>query len=326
MSEVRARSSRNINPWMTVAFILLAVLAVRTLFDIDLTIKPKFKTGKIASNKTASQAGSAVSGNPAAGAAGQANLTELEKTVLPAEGVDLSIKWSDLGKQLIDKGVIDKTKFEQLFSQRGGLGTEEQKLLSGSGNGSIRMTKANADFLLDLFWAFGLANKNDVLDKGEMMRDPKQVGNFASTGGWTLAKGQATDYYSKFKLVGLTPEQQTRVENTSKGIYRPCCGNSTHFPDCNHGMAMLGLLELMAANGLSEQEMYKKALVVNAFWFPQTYLEMAAYYAERGTSWDKVDSKEALGVNFSSAQGYRQMRSQIKSLPQVQQGGGSCGA
>ena len=28
----------------------------------------------------------------------------------------------------------------------------------------------------------------------------------------------------------------------AKGIYRPCCNNSTYFPDCNHGMAMLGLL------------------------------------------------------------------------------------
>ncbi|MDP3998711.1 MAG: hypothetical protein Q8P89_03795 [bacterium] len=317
------KSSLNINPWMVVSFILLAVFALKTLFEADINIKPKFLSqgSKVATTQPqpTGQAGQSAS-------TGQVDLTKLEKDILPAEGVELPIVWGDLGKQLITKGVIDQAKFETLFAQRGGLKDDEKNLLSGLGNQSIRMTQQNANFLLDLFWAFGLANKNDVLDKGEMMRDPKQVGNFASTGGWTLAKSQATDYYSKFSLVKLTPEQQALVEKVSQGIYRPCCGNSTHFPDCNHGMAMLGLLELMAANGVSETDMYKKALVVNSFWFPQTYVELAAYFQEQGKNWNQVDPKEVLGKNYSSAQGYQKTRSQIKSLPQPQQGGGGCGA
>src|SRR3989344_7376730 len=98
------------------------------------------------------------------------------------------------------------------------------------------------------------------------------AGNFASTGGWTLAKGDAMDHYSAHPFIMLSREHQELVERVSKGIYRPCCNNSTHFPDCNHCMAMLGLLELMASQGVSEEDMWKAALAVNSYWFPDTYL------------------------------------------------------
>ena len=180
---------------------------------------------------------------------------------------------------------------------------------------------------MDILWAFGLSNKNDILDHGEMT-DIKYggAGNFASTGGWSISKGSGNSHYSKHNYVTLTPEQQALVDRVSRGIYRPCCGNSTHFPDCNHGMAMLGLLELMASNNVSEDEMYKVALKVNSFWFPQTYLDLATYFAEQGVSWDQVNPRVALGKEYSSAQGYSQTRQKIKSLPKIRQGGGSCGA
>ena len=146
---------------------------------------------------------------------------------------------------------------------------------------------------------------------------------FASTGGWTLAKGNSMDHYSKHDFIVLTSEQQAVVERVSKNIYRPCCGNSTYFPDCNHGMAMLGLLELMASQDISEKDMYKYALQVNSLWFPDTYLNIAKYLKIKKIDWDKTDSKEILGANFSSASGYRQVLSQIQ--PETKQGGGSCG-
>jgi len=131
------------------------------------------------------------------------------------------------------------------------------------------------------------------------------------------------DHYSKYNFVSLTPEQQALVEKVSKGIYRPCCGNSTYFPDCNHGMAMLGFLELMASQGKTEEEMYQAALVVNSFWFPSTYQTIAKLMESRGIQWKDVNSKEVLGANFSSASGYRRVLSQIQP---VQSGGGnSCG-
>lgn len=121
---------------------------------------------------------------------------------------------------------------------------------------------------LNLLWALGLSNKNEILEKGEMV-DPRYGGpqNFASTGGWTLAKGSAMDHYSMHSYFDLTQEEQERVDSVSREIYRPCCSNSAHFPDCNHGMAVLGLLEFLASQGANESEMRSAALAANDYWF-----------------------------------------------------------
>jgi hypothetical protein len=47
-------------------------------------------------------------------------------------------------------------------------------------------------------------------------------------------------------LIKLTPEQQKKVGEIAQNVYRPS-GNSTWFPDCNHGMAALAAIELMVA-------------------------------------------------------------------------------
>jgi len=247
----------------------------------------------------------------------------LEVAVLPASA-KLPATWGDLGKRMVEAGVIDKAKFEELYASRGGLSAEDSKLLSGEGNGKLTITRENSGLLLNLLWALGLGNKNEILEKGPMSdASYGGAGNFASTGGWTVSKGDAMDHYSKYEFMKLTTEQQKKVENVSKGIYRPCCGNSTYFPDCNHGMAMLGLLELMASQGASEDEMYKAALKVNAYWFPDTYLAIAKYFENRGKSWSKVDPKEALGNGFSSSAGYRKVLQEV--TPPARQGGGGCG-
>ena len=248
----------------------------------------------------------------------------LEKEVLSPDGVVLPIAWGDLGKQMIDSGVIDQEKFEDLYTQRGGLNEEEKELLYGSNKKEIKINNENSGFLLNLFWAFGLANKNIILEEGPM-KDPQYGGadRFASTGGWSLAKGDIMDHYSNYGFITLTYIQQKRIEEVAKNIYRPCCGNSTYFPDCNHGMAMLGLLELMASQGVGEKEMYEIALKVNSYWFPDTYIIIAKYFDELGISWDKVDPKEVLGINYSSALGYQKVLEKVK--PQKSGGGASCG-
>jgi hypothetical protein len=146
---------------------------------------------------------------------------------------------------------------------------------------------------------------------------------FASTGGWTISRGDPMDHYSAHEFVVLTPEQQAKVVRVSQNIYRPCCGNSTYFPDCNHGMGMLGLLELMAAQGVPEEEMYRVALQVNSYWFPDTYLTIAKYFEKKGIAWSAVDPKTVLGANFSSASGYQRVLREVKPL-QSQRGPG-CG-
>ena len=178
-----------------------------------------------------------------------------EEKVLPSEGVVIPVRWGNLGAQMMGEGVIDGEKFEELYASRGGLDDETKNLLYGETNGNLKITSKNSGIILNLLWALGLGTKNAILEEGPM-NDPKYngAGNFASTGGWSLARGAAMDHYSKHSFLTLTQEQQALVESVSKNIYRPCCGNSTYFPDCNHGMAMLGLLELMAAQGVSEEE------------------------------------------------------------------------
>ena len=249
----------------------------------------------------------------------------LEKTILPEKGVILPVTWGDLGKRMVDNGVIDLKKFEALYSQRGGLNEASKKMLTGVGNGRLVITKENSGILLNLFWALGLGNKNEILEKGEMT-DKKYGGkadNFASTGGWTLAAGKPMDHYSKHSMITLTPEQQFLVVEVSKNIYRPCCGNSTHFPDCNHGMAMLGLLELMASQGVNEADMYKAALAVNSYWFPDTYLTIAQYLKTKGMAWKDVSPKGILAAEYSSAAGYQQIKKQV--VPAESKSNNSCG-
>ncbi len=259
------------------------------------------------------------------GGASQENNTVagLEKDVLPQKGIVLPIQWKDLGAQMVKSGVIDLKKFESIYLDRGGLSDDEKKLLLGEGNGNITMNVKNSGFLLNMFWAFGLGNKNAILESGSMM-DPKYGGadKFASTGGWSLASGNVMDHYSGHSFVVLNADQQKLVERVSKGIYRPCCGNSVYFPDCNHGMAMLGLLELLAANGVSESDMYKIALQVNSYWFPDTYITIAQYFQKQGVSWNNVDPKEVLGVNYSSAVGYQRVLKEV--APVETKSGGGC--
>lgn len=242
-----------------------------------------------------------------------------------ADSTILPVRWGDLGIKMTSVGAIDAEKFESLYANRGGLPEDIKKLLYDSDNGNLEITKENSGFILNLLWALGLGNKNPILEQGPM-NDSRYGGalNFASTGGWTLAIGEAMEHYSLHPLIILTKEQQELVERTSKNIYRPCCNNSTYFPDCNHGMAMLGLLELMASQGLSEEEMYKYALVVNSFWFPDTYFAIAKYFEKRGSKWENVNPKEVLGQNYSSASGYQRILKEAKPQ-QIEGGGGGCG-
>ncbi len=266
-----------------------------------------------------SNGGAQVSGGPA-----DEQIAALEEKVLPAQGVTLPVQWGDLGAQMISAGIIDEQKFTELYASRGGLDEESKKLLSGNDNGYLVMTLENSQILLNLLWAVGLGNKNVIMDGGPMSdKSNGGAGNFASTGGWSLAAGDAMDHFSKHQLLILTAEQQSLVEDMAKNIYRPCCGNSTYFPDCNHGMAMLGLLELMASQGVSEVDMYKAALAVNSYWFPDTYLTIAKFLDGKEIAWEAANPKSILAEEFSSAQGYQEVRSQVEPVETKSSGG--CG-
>ena len=256
------------------------------------------------------------------------NLGALQEAVAPSSGVALPVTWGDLGKKMVEAGVIDEARFTALYADRGGLPPDMKELLDLSGNGRITMTPENSGILLNLFWALGLGTKSPVLETGPM-QDPKYgaAGNFASTGGWTLAMGGVMTHYGAHRFVALTPDEQALVVNVAKNIYRPCCGNATYFPDCNHGMAMLGLLELMASQGASEGEMYKTALAVNSYWFPDNYLTIARYLQTKGVDWKTASPKDVLGAEYSSGAGYQKIVAAMAAS--VETGGvgksGGCG-
>ena len=264
---------------------------------------------------------------PSQAQAVNAPLNALEESVTPSGGVVLPVTWGSLGQQMVKAGVIDEAQFKALYAQRGGLPQDMLAMLDASNNEQIKMTSQNSGIILNMLWALGLGQNSAVLTAGPMVTNGQaKPSQFASTGGWTLAVGNAMDHYAKHNFFNLTPAQEQLVETVAKNIYRPCCGNSTYFPDCNHGMAMLGLLELMASQGATADQMYQTALAVNSYWFPDTYLTIAKYLQNKGVAWNAVKPQDILSATYSSAQGYQQILSQTQPVQSNQSGGGGCGA
>lgn len=251
----------------------------------------------------------------------------------PEKGYEINAKFGDLGPKMLTLGVIDYEKFKSTYERSGQkLPQELDDILKKESNKKIKITRDNSYFLLNFFWAAGLVNKSKILDEGDIMKygGLKEAGNFASTGGWSLAKSNAMDYFSKTKLITLTPEQESLVDKVSSNVYRPCCNNSTSFPDCNHGMALLGVFQLMAANGATENQMYEAGKYFNAFWFPGNYYDLALYFKNKeGKSFKDIPGQTVLSREYSSATGYQTIKQWLagKGLiqaPPKQQGGG-CG-
>ncbi len=225
----------------------------------------------------------------------------------PPSGYEIRTRFGDVGPKMLSMGVINLKKFSDVYSQANQpLTQEELAILTKGSDEKIRITPENSYFLLNFFWAFGLANKSPILEKGDMVKYGNgQVGNFASTGGWTLGNDEnAMTYYSKSALVSLTPDQEALVNRVASVTYRPCCVNSTAFPDCNHGMAMLGLLELMASQGATEDELFAAAKYVNSYWFPSTALDVALYFKNKeGIDFENIDPKVYVSRDVFSAYG-----------------------
>ena len=155
-----------------------------------------------------------------------------------------------------------------------------------------------------------------------------RIEGFASTGGWTLATKPVTEIYASMDLIPLTPEQQARVEQVAAAVYRPGCDNPTIFPDCNHGMAMLGLLELTASQNASGDEMFAVAKYVNAYWFPQQTLETAIFLKnDQKVDFANVDARLIVGKAYASASGANMVHQSLQNsnlLEPIPQQGGSC--
>jgi len=260
----------------------------------------------------------------------QKEITKLYEQVNPKEGYALPVSYGKLGPQLMEANVIDYDSFVSVMEQGGdAINNSQMDILKKGSDEKIVITAENAHFLLNFFWAVGLANKNTILTDGPMVKyGDGQIDRFASTGGWTLATKPITEIYASLDLISLTPEQQARVEQVAAAVYRPCCNNHTLFPDCNHGMAMLGLLEMMASQNASVDEMFKAAKYVNAYWFPQQTMEMAIYLKSNvGQDFANVDAKLVVSDKLSSAAGAGMVHSALQANGQLKESpsqGGGC--
>lgn len=264
----------------------------------------------------------------------QADTTEFEviaKQTFPKEGFLIPVSFGDLGPQMIDAGVINRDLFVKTYSDAGQPLTEDQMgILDGTYSGNIYINHENAYFMLNFLWALGLSNKNSILDWGPIQEySDNNIEGFASTGGWTIATRPINEIFSSQDMINLTAEQQKRVEEAAAMIFRPCCNNPTLFPDCNHGMAMLGLLELMASQGSSLETILNTAKYVNAYWFPRQTLEQAIYFKKvEGKNFQEVDAKTILGTQYSSSAGYAKLNQYLSEkqwLPKSSNSGSSCG-
>ncbi len=267
----------------------------------------------------------------AVGSRSQTQALMLMKEINPPEGYTIPAVFGSIGPQLVVAGAINLDTFVSLYKQQNKpISNDLLDILTKEVHTQITITPRNAYFLLIYFWALGLTNQNAILDQGPMMSGGvSKVGGFASTGGWTLGAKQATTLYSSTKIVRLTSEQQSQLEEVAAAVYRPCCDNPTFFPDCNHGMAMLGLLELMASQNATVEDMYKTAKYVNAFWYPQQMLEIAtAIQVTTQRDFNQADAKTVVSYNFSSISGFQSVHQWLLKnglLEQAPSGGGSCG-
>lgn len=249
------------------------------------------------------------------------DIKSIRESVVPSKGFTLPITWGNIGPKLIEIGVIDLEKFETAVY----LTEDQRKILTEGSDTPISIDHTNGQFIVDILWPLGLAQKSLVYEEGPLGREYKdRQGNFASTGGWSLAKTDAVYYLGKHDLLGLSPQDQKRVSEIAKNVYRPCCGNPTWFPDCNHGMAALAAIELLVAAGFSDDRVYKEVLKLNSFWFPETYLVTALYFDRQGVPWKKVNAKEVLGAKYSSGQGAYEIAKKVGPLPAENGIGGSC--
>lgn len=223
--------------------------------------------------------------------------------VLPKDGFETRLVLGDIVPKLVSYGIIDAEKFRKLYGERG-LIDDKLSILTKNSETVLKIDAGNAGLLLNIFWPIGLANKTVFNEKSPIKGE--SLFRFASTGGWTLGKeDNGGKYFNKYNLIKLTPQQETIALDVAKNTYRPCCGNSTFFQDCNHGSALLGVIELGASQGMSKEELYKLAMDFNSFWFPDTYIKTALYFKiDKKIDWKDVDPKEIMSYNYSSGPGW----------------------
>lgn len=256
-------------------------------------------------------------------------LNEALIQVLPVAGYQTRIQLKDCIIKLVARGVIDPKKFEALYESGATKPDEFKTILSERSDRRIPLTRNNASFYVNLLWPVGLSNHMKSNARSPINGD--SLFSFASTGGWNIGKKpNGGSYFNKFDIVALKPEQEDLVTKIAESTYRPCCNNSTFFQDCNHGSALLGMLQLGASQGLNEKELYQEALAFNSFWFADTYVQTALYFKIfENTEWKDVDPVKVMGFDYSAISPWQEnVAARLATIPNLfppPEGGVKCG-
>ena len=228
----------------------------------------------------------------------------LLSSLFPNQGFKTAVRLNNIVPELVSSGAINLTKVEELYGKN--LTQQEFDILTKPSNTNLTLNSSNANFYLLIFWALGIANKNQVLDNFSALANASNysVADFASTGGWTLGtNSNSMAYFNKLSLLNFTPSEQNEMYDVATHSYRPCCDNPTAFPDCNHGAALLALTELGASEGLNVSQLYTLDLQAQTLWFPSYYATTALELHYKNVSY-WANPRLVLSANYSSASGW----------------------
>jgi hypothetical protein len=230
---------------------------------------------------------------------------DLVDEVTPGGGYPTGVRFSDAVQRLIEAGALDPDKFRAVYASRSGVPPWVEQTLSGPSEEPIVLSFQTASYLLNLLWPLGLSARA-AFNRRSPINGP-QLPSYASTAAWTLgAADNGAVYFNSVDVFDWTPAQEQLVLEIAERTFRPCCDNSTFFQDCNHGSALLGLMQLAATQGASEEEIYAMALAANSYWFPQNYIKTAIYlqlYEQH--AWRDVPPRDILGPRYSTASGWQ---------------------
>lgn len=255
------------------------------------------------------------------------DFSRIAEQVYPAQGFVLPVKWSNAAKRLVDYGALNVSFMANtLYSANQPLTNEELEVLNGSSDNNVTLNSSNGIFTLYVLWALGINNKNKIISNGPIM-DYGNPYQYASTGGYEqLGKLQL----GNLSIINFNGTEQSIIETVASDVYRPCCDNSAIFPDCNHGAAQLGLIELMASQGSNATEIYGAIKEFDSFYYAQQYFDDALFFnITQNKTWNEIPANQILGYDFSSATGtsnvYRYLLSSNALVDMRQGSSGACG-
>lgn len=304
--------------------ILVAVIAISLIVVYAFHSSNLLKKGNFPTNiKNIVQNGQIIANQSSAN-----KTAALLSGLFPAQGFKTNVRLNNIVPELVLSGALNLSKVEQLYGKN--LTQQELGIFTKPNYTNLTLNTSNANFYLLIFWAIGISNKNQILDNfsAELNASNSTVADLASVGGWTLGTNSSgMAYFNKLQLIGLSPLQQGEMYDIAAHTYRPCCDNPTAFPDCNHGAALLALMELGASEGLNGSQLYTLALQAQTLWFPSYYATTALELHYKNVSYWNAP-QIVLDKNYSSFSGwYYDSYEPLKTNNQLPKAGASaaCG-